>query len=126
MARLNHTKTQSPKDRQFRYFSTELKQKLVRDLEKNLLTKAEISREYQVSRSAIDKWVYKYSVLMKKGVKMVIESKSDTKKIVELKSRVKELEQLVGQKQITIEFLEKMIALASDELGTDIKKKWEK
>jgi transposase-like protein len=126
MARLNQTKDLSQRDRQFRYFSTELKQKLVRDLEKNLITKAEISREYHVSRSAIDKWVYKYSVLMKKGIKMVIESKSDTKKIIELKSRLKELEQLVGQKQITIEFLEKMIALASEEFGTDIKKKWKK
>lgn len=126
MARLNNSKTQSPKDRQYRYFSAELKQKLVRDLEKNLVTKAEISREYQVSRSAIDKWVYKYSILMKKGVKMVLESKSDTRKIIELKSKVKDLEQLVGQKQITIEFLEKMLELASEELGTDIKKKWKK
>ena len=126
MARLNPPKTQLPKVRQFRYFSSELKQKLVKDIEKNLITKAEISREYQVSRSAIAKWVHRYSIHMKKGIKMVVESKSDAKKIIEIKSRLKEAEQLLGQKQITIEFLEKMIELASEEFGTDIKKKWKK
>ena len=126
MATLKQLKPPKTPVRIYRYFSTELKQKLVKDLDKQLLTKAEISREYQVSRSAIDKWVHRYSVLSKKGVKMVVESKSDTKKIIELKQRIKELEQLVGQKQISIEFLEKIIELASAELGIDIKKKLKK
>lgn len=126
MATLKHSKAPKATVRNYRYFSTELKQKLVKDIDKQLLTKAEISREYQVSRSAIDKWVHKYSVLSKKGVKMVVESKSDTKKIIDLKQRIKELEQLVGQKQISIEFLEKLIELASAELGIDIKKKLKK
>jgi len=112
--------------RTYRYFSAELKQKLVRDLDRNLVTKAEICRNYQVSRTAINKWAYKYSVLMKKGVKMVVESKSDTRKQLLLKERIKELEHLVGQKQITIEFLEKMIELTERDLGIDIKKKWKK
>ena len=126
MANLKQLKSKPTLLRTVRYFSSELKQKLVRDLEQHLVTKAEIAREYNVSRSAIDKWVYKYSLMMKKGVKMVVESKSDTKKILLLKERIKELEQLIGQKQITIEFLEKMIELTEKDLGIDIKKKGRK
>ena len=126
MATLNQLKSSQARARNYRYFSTELKQKLVKDLDKQLLTKAEISREYQVSRKAIDKWVHKYSALSKKGIRMVVESKSDTRKILELKQRIKELEQLVGQKQISIEFLEKLIELANVQFGIDIKKKLKK
>mgnify|MGYP007108819566 CR=1 FL=1 len=54
---------------------------------------------------------------------MVVESKSDTRKLLHLKEHIKELEQLIGQKQIKIDFLEKMIELAQEEYGIDIKKK---
>jgi hypothetical protein len=48
---------------------------------------------------------------------------SDTKKIQELKAKIKELEQVVGQKQIQLEFKEKMIELAEQMYNIDIKKK---
>jgi transposase len=48
---------------------------------------------------------------------------SDTRKIEELKARIKELEQLVGQKQIQLEFKDKMIELAEQKYQVDIKKK---
>jgi hypothetical protein len=48
---------------------------------------------------------------------------SDTRKIKELKARIKELEQMVGQKQIQLEFKEKMIELAEQMYNVDIKKK---
>ena len=47
---------------------------------------------------------------------------SATRKLKELETRIKELEQIVGQKQIKIDFLEKMIDLAREELDIDIKK----
>lgn len=47
---------------------------------------------------------------------------SATRKLKELETRIKELEQIVGQKQIKIDFLEKMIDLAKEELDIDIKK----
>jgi uncharacterized coiled-coil protein SlyX len=47
---------------------------------------------------------------------------SQTTKLKELEQRIKELEQNVGQKQIKIEFLEKMIDLAKQEFNIDIKK----
>lgn len=106
-----------------RAFSEGIKKKCVRDIERNLATVNDISREYEVSRTSVYKWVYKYSSHLKKGVKQVIEPMSDTRKIKELKEKIKELERMVGQKQIQVEFYEKMIELTEQELGIDIKKK---
>jgi len=117
-------KEQSRKLRINRYFSEEFKKKKVREIEKNVSTISSISREYEVSRSAIYLWVHKYSANMKKGVKQVVEAKSDTAKIDQLKAQIKELERSVGQKQILIEFQQKMIDLAEEEYGLEIKKKF--
>ena len=47
---------------------------------------------------------------------------SDTRALRELKERVAELERLVGQKQIEIDFYQKMIDLAQEHYGIEIKK----
>ena len=54
-----------------------------------------------------------------------MESESDTKKLIELQKRIAELERLVGQKQIQLEFKDKMIELAEELYHIDIKKKFE-
>jgi hypothetical protein len=41
-----------------------------------------------------------------------------------LKERLRELEQIIGQKQLLIDFQEKLLELASDEVGFDLKKKY--
>jgi hypothetical protein len=43
-------------------------------------------------------------------------------KLKELELRIKHLEQTIGQKQIKIDYLEKMIDIAKLELNVDIKK----
>jgi transposase-like protein len=123
MARLKQKFTMSPQERRNRYFSEEIKRKVVDELDRNLVTMAEICREYQVSDTAVYKWREKYSLMGKKKVKMVVEPESDTRKIQQLKDKIKELERMVGQKQIKIDFLEKMIELTEEDLGIDIKKK---
>jgi hypothetical protein len=50
---------------------------------------------------------------------------SNTSKIKELEKKVKELERAVGQKQLYIDYMEKMMELAKDELGVDIKKNFD-
>jgi transposase len=110
--------------RQNRYFSEDFKREKVREIEKNLATVAEIKREYEVSATAIYKWIYKYSTMRKKAVKQVVEAKSDTRKIHQLKEKVRELERIIGQKQILLDFQEKMIELAEEEYRVDIKKKF--
>lgn len=108
--------------RRNRYFSQDFKRKKVREIESNLTTVSSVSREYSVSLTSVYRWLYKYSAIRKKGVKMVVEAKSDTAKIEYLRGQLKEAEATVGQKQIKIDFLEKMIELAEREYGIDIKK----
>jgi hypothetical protein len=61
--------------------------------------------------------------MRKKQEKIVIESESDTRKITELKQKIKELERLVGQKQVEVEYLNKVIEITEEDLKIDIKKK---
>ena len=110
--------------RQNRYFSEEFRKKKVEEIEQGLTTIAEISREYEVSRTSIYKWIYAYSMHRKRQVKQVVEAKSDTRKIKELQKRIKELERMLGQKQFEVEFKETMIKLAEERFGIDIKKKF--
>lgn len=111
-------------DRIRRYFSEDLKQKKVREIEQNLATVQQVSLEYEVSRTAVYKWINQYSTMRKKSIKQVVEAKSDTVKITQLREQVKEMERMIGQKQIRVDFLEKMIELAEKEYGLDIKKKF--
>ena len=106
-----------------RSFSEEFKKKKIRELEKNLTTVTEISKTYGVGRTSVYKWIYKYSVMAKKQIKQVVEAKSDTQKIKALEERIKELERIVGQKQLLLEFQDKMIEIAEADYGVDIKKK---
>jgi transposase-like protein len=110
-------------ERQNRYFSEDFKRKKVKEIERDLITVSEISRQYEVTRTAVYKWMHKYSRMHKKKVRMIVESKSETRKLQSLKEQIKELEQLIGQKQIKIDFLEKMIELAEGEYRIKIKKK---
>lgn len=125
MARPEDFPEMTREERQNRYFSEEIKRKLVDEIDKKLLTIAEVSRSYQVSRTSIQKWLYKYSKMRKRGKKMIVESQSDTRKIELLKEKVKQLEQVLGQKQLKIDFLEKMIELTEEDLDIEIKKKEE-
>jgi transposase len=106
-----------------RSFNDDFKKKKVRELEKNITSISDICKTYAVSRSAVYKWIYKYSAMAKKQVKVVVEAKSDTQKIKALEERIKELERIVGQKQLLLEFKDKMIEIAENTYGVDIKKK---
>lgn len=121
--RQNNFFNQEQRALQNRYFSDEFKKKKIRELENNLTSVSDICKTYSVSRTAVYKWIYKYSAMAKKQTKQVVEAKSDTKKIRYLEARIKELEQIVGQKQLLIEFKDKMIEIAEDTYNIDIKKK---
>lgn len=109
--------------RQTRYFSESFKRKKVEELDKKLTTVSEICKVYEVSNTAVYKWVIKYSLMRKKGVKMVVEPLSDTVKIKALREHISELEQMLGRKQFEIDFLQKQLDLITEEYGLDFKKK---
>ena len=106
-----------------RYFSEDFKKKKVRELERNISSVPDICKTYSVSRTSVYRWIYKYSIMAKKQVKQVVEAKSDTQKIKALQEMIKELERIVGQKQLLLEFKDKMIEIAEATYGVDIKKK---
>lgn len=120
---VNSIFTEELRSRQNRYFSGDIKKKIVRDLERNITTIGEVMKVYQVSRTSIYRWIFKYSAMAKKQHKQVVEPKSDTQKIKALEERIKELERIVGQKQLLLEFKDKMIEIAESTYGVDIKKK---
>jgi len=124
MARVEQIKNRKEASFRNRYFSVAFKVKKVREIERNLSTVREVAREYSVSVTSVYRWIYKYSAMRKKGLKQVVEAKSDTRRLAVMKEEIKEMHQLVGQKQIEIEFLKKMIELAEQEYGIDIKKKF--
>lgn len=105
-----------------RVYSDEFKKARVNDYEKGELTVEEISSLYQVSPVNIYRWIYKYSAYNKKKVRVVEMSESSTKKVKELQSKIKEMERIIGQKQMNIDYLEKVIELAKERFNIDIKK----
>ena len=109
-------------ERKTRYFSESFRKQKVTELEKRITTIAEICRTYQVSRNTVYRWINKYSLLKQQGVRLVVETASDTRRILLLEQKVRELEQLVGQKQIELEFHQKMIELAEETYRIKIKK----
>ncbi len=105
-----------------RRFSEEFKRKLVDDFEKGIMTVYQMERHYGIVNSVIYHWIYKYSTYNEKNIRIVEMKDSQINKLKELEEKVKELERTVGQKQIMIDYLEKMIDLAKETYSIDIKK----
>lgn len=106
-----------------RTFSQELKLKVVKDIESGKATIAQVCREFSVSDVSVYNWLNKYSKFHKRGATLIVELKSEAYRSKELDKKVKDLEAALGRKQLEVELLHKIIELASDDLGIDIKKK---
>ena len=113
-------------ERRRRVFSEEFKRKKVREIEQKITTIAEVSREYEVRASNVSKWLTQYSTNRMKSVRTIVESESDTRKLFDMQQKIAELERVIGQKQLLIDFQAKMMELAEQEYGIDIKKKFER
>lgn len=105
-----------------RKFSKEFKLSIVKDYEDKKHTALELSRLFDLSIGGVYNWIYKYSTYNKKTIRIVEMSQSSTQKVKALENRIKELERIVGQKQISIDYLECLVEVAKEELGIDIKK----
>lgn len=110
------------KIRKQRYFSEAFKRSKVEELAQKQVSISEICKLYGVNSSTVYRWLYKYSPHHSQGTKQVVEMESEAAKTFALRQRVSELEQVIGRKQLTIDFLEKLIEIASQEVGYDIKK----
>jgi transposase-like protein len=108
-----------------RQFSTEFKQAIVAEFEGGRLSVQQLSILHSLSRVMIYNWIHKFSTFNEKGFRIIEMKDSTSKKVKELEKKVKELERMVGQKQIKIDFLEKMMEIAKEELNIDIKKNFD-
>ena len=106
-----------------RGFSEDFKKKKVEEILEKRISIAEFSKLYHVSRTSVYKWIYKYSHL-EKGTRQVIEMESEAFKTKKLLEQVAKLEQVLGQKQLEIDYLQKVLEAANEELGYDLKKKY--
>ncbi|MDN6316441.1 MAG: transposase [Lactococcus lactis] len=111
--------------RKQRIYSKEFKRQVVQDFESGQFSVLQLEKLHGISNVSIYNWIYKFSTFNEKGSRIVEMKESSTQKLKELQIRVKELEAIVGRKQISIDYLEKMIDIAKDEYDIDIKKNFD-
>ena len=105
-----------------RYFSEAFKRQKVDEILSKKMTIKELSSLYEININVIYKWLHQYSKIKISGVKIHYEMETEEQKTLFYKDKVAELERIVGVKQIEIDFLNKLIEVASSELNLDIKK----
>jgi transposase-like protein len=105
-----------------RQFSEQIRRKAVTEFRSGNYTVKELADLYHCSLTAIYKWIHKYSPADSPRIRVVEMSESTDKKVKDLKAKIADLERMVGQKQIKVDFLEKMIELAESEYDLDLKK----
>lgn len=111
--------------RRRRRFSDNFKREKVRELELGLSRPCDILRQYQITNTTLYRWIATFGSMKKdRKERMIVETESDTRELLSLKQRIMELERMIGQKQIQLEFTQKMIELAEEYYEVDIKKKF--
>jgi transposase len=111
-------------ERRRRSFSENFKKAKVKELESGATQVDDLCKQYEVSNTSVYKWLRLYGSKGETKEKMIVESLSDTQELLRLKKQVADLERMIGQKQILIDFKDKMIELAEETYGVDIKKKF--
>jgi len=105
-----------------RYFSETFKKEKVQEILLKKTTVKEFSALYEIAEAVVYRWLKKYSPVQRPGIKIHYQMESEEQKTLFYKEKVAELERMVGTKQIEIEFLNKILELASKELKMDLKK----
>lgn len=120
--KLESKKSTKLKIRQRRIFSEEFKREKVQELNAGLYNVSSFCKLWDVTSPAVYRWIYLYSPEHKKGTTMVVQKDSETHRTNDLLNQVAELERCLGQKQMQIDYLEKLVELASKEYEIDLKK----
>lgn len=105
-----------------RHFSDEIRRKVVREFREGKHTAAELAELYHVTQQSIYRWIHKFTPTDEPTITVVEMADSTDKKLKDLQQKIADLEQALGQKQIKLDFYEKMIELAEEEYGLDLKK----
>jgi transposase len=105
-----------------RIFSEDFKKQKVKELDDKTISIVDLVNLYSISRTTVYKWLAKYSVHYHKETKMVVQMESETHKLQLVLQRQAELERIIGQKQMEIDYLNKLLEISSHELKIDLKK----
>ena len=105
-----------------RIFSDKLKKKIVKDIEHGKVSVPGAGREYEVSCTAVYRWLKKYSAHLHPSKTLVMQMDSEQYRSKELEKKVAELEAALGRKQMEIDYLNKLIEIAGQDLDIDLKK----
>lgn len=108
--------------RPHRVFSEQLKKKIVKDIEQSKVNVLGASREYEVSQNTVYLWLKKYSAHLRPSTTLVVQMDSEQYRTKELEKKVTELEAALGRKQMEVDYLSKLIDIAGEDLGMDLKK----
>lgn len=108
--------------RQRRIFSESFKREKVAEIVDGKVSIGTFCKLWSVSSVTVYRWIYQYSSEHKKGTTMIIQKDSEVAKTQELMQRIAELERALGQKQMVIDFQDRLIEKASKELEIDLKK----
>lgn len=106
-----------------RTFSVSFKKEKVKLIEQGTISVRELGIIYEVTPTAIYKWIRKYSSLAKTE-RIVVEKISEEAKNKELLVRIGELERAVGKKQLELDYYKSAIEMINEEEGEDILKKY--
>ena len=106
-----------------RIFSLAFKKEKVDLLDSGKITVNELSKIYEVSPTAIYKWKKKFSKL-DQSERVVVEKISEARKNSELLQRIKYLEQVIGKKQLELDYYKSAIDVLKEKEGEDILKKY--
>lgn len=117
--------TLSVSQRRKRIFSENFKKQKVQEIELGQTRVIDICKQYEVCAANVYKWISKFGIMKRdKTERIIVETSSDTQQLLELKKQVAELERIIGQKQLLLDFKDKMIEIAEQTYGVDIKKKF--
>jgi len=106
-----------------RVFSEGFKRDKVRLYETGKMTVPQMSRLYDVSETAIYKWIDKYRITPP-SQRIVIETDSDYLQLLALQKRVETMERLIGNQQIQLDYQNSVIKTASEHYEEDLEKKF--
>ena len=108
--------------RQVKQFSEGVKRQTVKDIEEGKCTVLQASRELSVSLQSVYGWVYKYSGYLRRNKILIVEEKSESYRSKQLEIKLRDAEAALGRKQMELDFLNKLIEIAGQELKMDLKK----
>ena len=105
-----------------RHYAEAFKRAIVADYESGRYSVKQLSRLHGLSTQTVYNWIHRYSRHNERGTRVVEYADSSQEKLKQLERKVADLERRLGQKQVELDLHAKLIELASEELGMDLKK----